>query len=151
MDSHKSRAKTFCPNSTDQVGKGGHQTQQADRKTENGIKKTGPGLIFGVTFLRVLVSREFHGGLVISRGGQMTTRLFWVAVVCQADSDYHWLAICGVRRFGQIFANFQQTPLCCSLLLLLTDDVGRLINALINWEARTHISLSNLSCLCTKL
>ena len=39
MDSHKSRAKTFCPNSTDQVGKGGHQTLPDDRKTENEKKK----------------------------------------------------------------------------------------------------------------
>ena len=62
MDSHKSCAKTFCPNSTDQVDKWGHQTQ-TDPKPENEIQNKfhilddilGGG---GVTFLQLFELRE---------------------------------------------------------------------------------------------
>ena len=81
MDSHKreerERAKTFCPNPTDRVGKGGHHHQTPNSRpigNQKWDKKTGPGLTFGVIFLQVFVSREFQWG--VSDLKEMTTQLF---------------------------------------------------------------------------
>ena len=56
MDSHKSCAKTFCPNSTDQVDKWGHQTQTRYKNRFYILDDIlGGG---GVTFLQLFELRE---------------------------------------------------------------------------------------------
>ena len=137
MDSHKSRAKTFCPNSSDQVRERGSPNPTiASQKKKNGSWID----IWGHLFAGVSIA------WISGRGGVLKGAANDHPIILSGSSlpTRQWLPPARnlwrppASKYLQIS---NKLPPPATLLLLLTDiDVGMLINAP-NWAGETRIAL----------